>query len=669
WLSSEYSANGWWQTSVAQVAIQATTATVTERLLNDTGASSSDKITKDATLTGTGSANAVVHFTVDGSPISSSVTASSTGAWTFTPTGLAHGQHTIIASETDALGNTSSATLTFTLDTTAPAVAITNVGGTATQPTLTVTGTVSDPDVTGPGTTVAIFDGTTQVATATVQSNGSWSTNVSLTNGTNSLTAKDTDLAGNTGTSAPVTYIYQGTPLGVPDHVVVVVEENHSYSEIIGSSSAPYINSLAGQGTLFTNYYAMAHPSQPNYFVMFSGSTQGVTTDGTFFFPTTPTLAGELLQAGDSFVGYAESPPDQEHDPWTSFGDSRNTGQDFSQFPTDFSKLPTVSFVIPNINDDMHTGTIAQGDQWLSSHLGAYANWATTHNSILVVTFDEDDGTSNNHVATLVFGAGVGAGQNSQLFDHYALLHTIENMYNLPALGSTGTAPIMTFDPVGGAPTVTSIATSGTGVADKGGNLAPLATRSLTVEENNKPEAPILTIANTALTVPAGGSVALGITATPIVSDDSITVKISGLPSYETIAAPSGYGVSKALQSNGTYTWTISETSSTVGKPLTGLTLTSSYTGTSHPIATLTVTASNTTSGETASSSTQTMTVTDPPTTTISPTSNLLALFNQYAAWGFHDGRAAAGEVVPAWATHRGHDVVALLATPGHFGH
>ncbi|MDX8456326.1 alkaline phosphatase family protein [Mesorhizobium sp. VK9D] len=472
-----------------------------------------------------------------------------------------------------------------------------------------------------------------------------------------------------TATSAPVTYTYQGTPLAAPDHVVVVVEENHSYSEIIGSSSAPYINSLAGQGTLFTNYYAMTHPSEPNYFVMFSGSTQGVTTDGTFFFPTTPTLAGELLQADDSFVGYAESPPDQDHDPWASFGDSQNTGQDFSQFPTDFSKLPTVSFVIPNINDDMHTGTIAQGDQWLSSHLGAYANWATTHNSILIVTFDEDDGTSNNHVATLVFGAGVGAGQNSQLFDHYSLLHTIENMYNLPALGSTGTAPIMTFDPVGGAPTVTSIATSGTGVADKGGNLAPLATGSLTVDEDNKPEAPILTIANTALTVPAGGSVALGITATPIVSDDSITVKISGLPSYETIGAPSGYGVSKALQSNGTYTWTISETSSTVGKPLTGLTLTSSYTGTGHPIATLTVTASSSTLGETASSSTQTMTVTDPPATTISPTSNLLALFNQYAAWGFHDGRASAGEIVPAWATHRGHDVVALLATPGHFGH
>ncbi|WP_434721497.1 Ig-like domain-containing protein [Mesorhizobium sp. RIZ17] len=862
WLSSEYSANGWWQTAVAQVAIQSSTPAVTERLLNDTGASSGDTITKDATLTGTGSANTVVHFTVDGTPISSTVTANSTGAWTFTPTGLADGQHTIIASETDALGNPSSASLTFTLDTTLPAVAITNAGGTATQPTLTVTGTVSDPDISGPGATVAIFDGTAQVATATVQANGSWSTNINLTNGTNSLTARDTDLAGNVGISAPVTYTYQGVPQGAPDHVVVVMEENHSYSEIIGNSAAPYINSLASQGTLFTNYYAVSHPSEPNYFAIFSGSTQGITTDGSFFFPTTPTLAGELAQAGDRFVGYAESPPDQDHDPWASFGDSQNTGQDFSQFPTDFSTLPTVSFVAPNINDDMHTGTIAQGDQWLSSHLSAYANWATTHNSILVVAFDEDDGTSNNHVATLVFGAGVGAGQNSQLFDHYSLLHTIENMYNLPALGSTGTAPIMTFAPVSGAPTIASIATSGTGitngtgdlnagkivtltvnfsaavtvnttggspqlllndggiatysggsgttaltfsyavasgqntsdltvssfslngstitdpatnnanlagatnynpagtlqidttvptiaintiagnnnvnalealtgfaisgtstnvengqvvtvnivnsqnvvvdsyttsdqnnawsmsvtsaqaqaladgaytvtadVADKAGNLAPLATKALIVDEDNTPEAPILTIANTALTVQARSSVALGITATPVDSDDSVTLKIAGLPSYETISAPSGYHVSKALQLNGTYTWTITETSSTVGKPISGLTLASSYKGTNHPVATLTVTASNSTAGETASAPSRTMTVTDPPATTTNPTSNLLALFNQYAAWGFHDGRANAGEIAPAWSQHGGNDVLAMLTTPGHFGH
>ncbi|WP_244507945.1 Ig-like domain-containing protein, partial [Mesorhizobium sp. ORS 3428] len=205
------------------------------------------------------------------------------------------------------------------------------------------------------------------------------------------------------------------------------------------------------------------------------------------------------------------------------------------------------------------------------------------------------------------------------------------------------------------------------GVADKAGNLAPLATRALTVDEDKQAEAPILAIANTALTVQAHGSSALGITATPVDTDDTVKLTISGVPRYETITAPSGYQLSKSLRLNGTYTWTISETSSTIGKPIAGLTLASSYSGTGHPVATLTIRASNTTAGETASSPSRTMTVTDPPSTTTSPTSNLLALLNQYAASGFQGDLANAGEVAPAWTQHGGQDLVAFLATPSHF--
>jgi hypothetical protein len=232
-----------------------------------------------------------------------------------------------------------------------------------------------------------------------------------------------------------------------PDHIVVVVEENHGYSQIIGNPDAAYINSLVEAGTLFTNYHALAHPSQPNYFALFSGSTQGVKRHGAYFFPDTPTLAGELQKAGYSFVGYSEPPPDRDHNPWVSFGESQSTQQAFNQFPTDFSKLPTVSFVIPNHLNDMHNGSIAQGDRWLKANLGAYANWAMTHNSLLVVTFDEDEGTTINRVATIVVGAGVGVGQNNLLMGHYALLHTIESMYGLPALGASASAPVMSFAP------------------------------------------------------------------------------------------------------------------------------------------------------------------------------------------------------------------------------
>lgn len=221
-----------------------------------------------------------------------------------------------------------------------------------------------------------------------------------------------------------------------PDHIVVVVEENHSHSQIIGSPDAPYINALAAQGTLFTDYHAITHPSEPNYFALFSGSTQGVTDDGTYHF-SAPTLAGELQSAGLSFLGYAEAGSPQKHNPWQSFTDSQATGRDFSQFPTDFSQLPTVAFVSPNLQNDMHDGTVAQGDQWLRDHLGAYADWAQTHNSLLVVTFDENAGGGTNQITTLVTGAGVPAGHNDQYADHYSLLRTIEDTYGLPALGES----------------------------------------------------------------------------------------------------------------------------------------------------------------------------------------------------------------------------------------
>jgi hypothetical protein len=155
-------------------------------------------------------------------------------------------------------------------------------------------------------------------------------------------------------------------------------------------------------------------------------------------------------------------------------------------------------------------------------------------------------------------------------------------------------------------------------VSDKAGNPAPTAIHALTVDEDRVPEPPALTIASNSLTVQAGGSIALGITATPVDSDDRLQVKINGLPSYESITAPSGYNVTSQKQSNGTFTWTISETSSTTGKPISGLTLTSHYTGTGHPVAALTVTASDVTSGETATSVSQTLSVTDPPTSSSS---------------------------------------------------
>ena len=251
----------------------------------------------------------------------------------------------------------------------------------------------------------------------------------------------------------------QGRPAAVPSpsHVVVVVEESHAYSQIIGSGNAPYINTLASQGALFTNSHGVAHPSQPNYLDLFSGSNQGVTNDTCPHTFSVASLESELNAAGKSFTGYSEGLPAvgsmvctkgsyaRKHVPWTDFSQDLTTdNQPFTSFPTDFTKLPTVSFVIPNLQDDMHNGSIQQGDSWLQTNLLAYANWAMNNNSLLIVTFDEDNGTKANKIATIFVGPMVKPGQYNEKINHYNVLRTIEDMYGLGHLGKSATATPIT---------------------------------------------------------------------------------------------------------------------------------------------------------------------------------------------------------------------------------
>ena len=202
-------------------------------------------------------------------------------------------------------------------------------------------------------------------------------------------------------------------------------------------------------------------------------------------------------------------------------------------------------------------------------------------------------------------------------------------------------------------------------VSDLAGNAAPQASQALTVDEDRSTEAPLLTIANTTLNVNAGASASLGITATPVDSDDRISVKITGVPSYETITAPHGDNVSRSSQGR-TYTYVITESASATGTPLTGLTLTSHYTGSSHPVANLTVTASDTTSGETGTSSSKTIAVTDPPLST-APTSvhHAAALFTQFVAAGFGDDKSSVGQVASS-LSHRELAGQGFLSAPHH---
>ncbi len=247
-------------------------------------------------------------------------------------------------------------------------------------------------------------------------------------------------------------------------HIVVVVEENKDYSEIIGNPAAPYINSLANGGALLDNFTAITHPSEPNYFALFAGSTFGASSDDTYSEPD-PTLATILNGAGLSFTGWVEHPnTDAGHNPWQSFPEGTSVEQDFASFPTsNFASLPTVSFVIPNVNDDMHNGTIAQGDTWLQSNLSTYAQWAVNNNSLLVVVWDEADTSSINQIPTILYGANVVPGQYNTAYNDYNLLSTILAAYNLTGPNNAAhAAPISVFStgPVG---------STGPGPSDPGG--------------------------------------------------------------------------------------------------------------------------------------------------------------------------------------------------------
>ena len=239
-------------------------------------------------------------------------------------------------------------------------------------------------------------------------------------------------------------------------HIVVVIGENTSAGSVFGSSSAPYINALANAGAKFTNSFALTHPSQPNYLQLYSGSNQGVTDDSyitTKF--TTANLGRELINAGKSYTTYSEGLPSvgydgstsglyaRKHNPaanWMGAGTNQiptTTNQPFTAFPANFNNLPAVSFVVPNLCNDGHdvcaplNNSVLQFDRWIQNNLDGYKQWCINNNSLLIVTYDEDDFSSTNKIATVFYGAHVAPATYAQTINHYNVLRTIEDANGL----------------------------------------------------------------------------------------------------------------------------------------------------------------------------------------------------------------------------------------------
>jgi nitrogen fixation protein len=296
--------------------------TVTESLVADTGASGSDHITSSPALSGTGLANTVVHFTIDGTPSAATTTANVQGVWSFAPLGLSDGSHTIVASQTDAFGNTGSASLSFTLDTTAPAVAITSPGGSVNQAVQTISGTGEA------GTTVMLFDNgiPLQLGSVTVDQNGLWSATVTLANGSNQLTAQAADIAGNLGSSGPVTYTLSSNVPTVTESLVA--DTGASGSDHITSNPA-----LSGTGLADTlvhltidgipNAATVTSDAQGNWSFMPPGLSDGshtIVASQTDAFGNTgsaslsftldtaaPAVAITTIEGGDNLINAAEA--------------------------------------------------------------------------------------------------------------------------------------------------------------------------------------------------------------------------------------------------------------------------------------------------------------------------------------------------------------------------
>lgn len=236
--------------------------------------------------------------------------------------------------------------------------------------------------------------------------------------------------------------------------VQLVIFENESHDDIVGNPQAPYITGLAHKWANMTNSHAITHPSQPNYLALFSGSTQGVTNDNCPVNFSVASLGSELVNAGITFTGFAQSMPNdgfegcqahpdhlpsgwlymRKHVPWTDF--DKVPRKDNIVYTKPLSKPPSrFIWVTPNMCNDMHDCPIATGDKWASKNLPNLIAWDAANDGVLILTFDENDGSPGNQITTILAG-NVKPGTYSQNINHYNVLRTIEDIFAVKALGN-----------------------------------------------------------------------------------------------------------------------------------------------------------------------------------------------------------------------------------------
>jgi phosphatidylinositol-3-phosphatase len=252
-----------------------------------------------------------------------------------------------------------------------------------------------------------------------------------------------------------------------PDRVAVMVLENRSYEQVIGSRSAPYLNGLARRYALATRFYAITHPSLPNYIALTGGSVFGIKGDCARCVAPGPNVVGQLDRAGISWKAYFEDidsndkpgTATQEYNPYYNpfvfYESVRGTPRDrarvvgFDDLHTDLkgAHLPRFTWIAPGVLHDGHNGTLREADRY-ASQLVPKVLRALGPNGVLYLTWDEGKRSDRRGVGgqrgggrIALIAAGGGARRHTRTAipaNHYALLRTIEANFRLRALGQAG---------------------------------------------------------------------------------------------------------------------------------------------------------------------------------------------------------------------------------------
>jgi acid phosphatase len=430
------------------------------------------------------------------------ITGAIAASYTTPPTSAADNgaQFTVVV--TNGAGSTTSLPATITVNPSPPSLSATLGGGQSTsvstafntdlEVTLTdSSGTpIADEFVTfsapSSGASAIFANGTTTTAAATNSSG--IATSSSLT--ANSTVGSYLVNASVTGATKTASFTLTNlSPPGIPQfsHVFIVVEENHSFTDVIGNSNMPYLNGLATANSLATRYYADAHPSLPNYFELTVGAGTSITgTSGDSFagVVTQNNIVRALMAAGKTWKSYSESLPSvgylgddsgpylRRHNPFVYFSDVQNSSAEannivpFTQLATDITNhtLPDYAFIVPNVNDDAHNCPVglttctdeqmlAAADQWLYANISPLLASAAFKNSLLIIVFDEsvdtDTTLGGGQVAAVLVSPLVHTGYKSTtLYQHESTLRLMMQglgVTDLPGAAATASDMVEFF--------------------------------------------------------------------------------------------------------------------------------------------------------------------------------------------------------------------------------